>query len=143
MNSSSHHGSVADRVAGGYRYTGTVMEVVQAFLVGLSPLLPLAIIVLLTTGLTSVARQLTAGAGFYTQQWVAVILVVLGLLLGIASVIVFSRRAFRAIKGWQYSGRLSQANAALVGLVVVALVLVLPVVLAILAPQHPAPNLAP
>lgn len=140
MNSYSNRGNTAVPV-GGSRPTGTVQDIVLAFLVGLSPLAPVAIIVLLTTVLTSVARQLTAGAGFYTQQWVAVILVALGLILAIAAVIVFSVRAFRTIKRWQQTFRFQEANAALLGLVVVALVLVLPVVLAIVIPQHPAPNL--
>jgi hypothetical protein len=141
MKSYSNQGNVAVPV-GGDHPTGTIQDLIRGFLLGLSPLAPLAIIVLLTTVLTAVARQLTAGAGFNTQQWVAVILVALGLILAIVAVVVFSRRAFRTIKRWQGAGMLQEANAALLGLVVVALVLVLPVLLAILAPQHPAPNLA-
>lgn len=38
---------------------------------------------------------------------------------------------------------MAEANGALWGLVVVALVVLLPVLLAIVLPQHPAPNLAP
>jgi hypothetical protein len=140
MNRYPNQGNAADVVSGG-RPTSTVLEILRAFLVGLSPLLPLAIIALLTVVLTAVARQVAAGAGFYTQQWVAVILVALGLILGIASLIVFSRRTFRTIKRWEQNFMFGEANAALFGLVVVALVLVLPVLLAILAPQHPAPNL--
>jgi hypothetical protein len=140
MKSYSNQGNVAVPVSGDHP-TGTIQDTVRGFLLGLSPLAPLAIIVLLTTVLTAVARQLTAGAGFYTQQWVAIILVALGLILAIVAVVVFSRRAFQTIKRWQATGMLQEANAALFGLVVVALVLVLPVLLAILVPQHPAPNL--
>jgi hypothetical protein len=141
MNSYSNQGHTAVPVGGGRPTSTTVLEIVLAFLLGLSPLAPLAIIGLLTTVLTTLARQLTESAGFYTQQWVAVILVALGLILAIAAVIVFSVHAFRTVRRWQQAGMFQDANAALFGLVVVSLVLVLPVVLAILAPQHPAPNL--
>ena len=139
VNSSSPRGDSAGMASGGY--TATIWERVRAFLLGLSPLAPVALIVFLTTLLTPLARQLTAGAGFYTQQWASVILVTLDLILAIASVIICSVRAFRTIRRWEQSFRFQEANLALLGLVVFALVLVLPVVLAILAPQHPAPNL--
>jgi hypothetical protein len=110
---------------------------------GLEPLVPLVLTVVLTIGLAWLARQITAGAGFYTQQWAAGIIVVLGILGGAVALAAFSARVLRQVRAWQESGRSVQASAALFGLVIVALVVLLPVLLAIAIPQHPAPNLAP
>jgi hypothetical protein len=115
----------------------------QGFVSGLVPLGPLALIVIVALALAALARQLTAGQGFATQQWAAGLVIVLGLLGGAASYLVFSVRALRQVKCWQQAGQTTQATGALWGLVVVALVVLLPLLLAILIPQHPAPNLAP
>ncbi len=116
---------------------------IRGFVYGLGPLVPLIVTVVLTIAVAFLARQITAPAGFYTQQWVDVIVVILGLLSSAAFLIIFSLRALRQIKKWQQVGLGAQASAALWGLVVVALVVLLPLVLAIAIPQHPAPNLAP
>ena len=115
----------------------------SGFLFGLVPLVPLAVIVIVTVALAYLARLLTANQGFYTQQWAAVIVVALGLLGAAISHVVFCLRSFRQIRGWQQAGNTAQANGALWGLVVVSLVVLLPLLLAILIPQHPAPTLAP
>jgi hypothetical protein len=115
----------------------------RSLIFGLEPLAPLLLIVILTIGLAWLARQITAGAGFYTQQWAAGVIVVLGILGGAVALAIFSVRALRQVKAWQESGLSAQAGAALWGLAVVALVVLLPLLLAILIPQHPAPNLAP
>ncbi|MGO8948740.1 MAG: hypothetical protein ACLQUY_14030 [Ktedonobacterales bacterium] len=113
----------------------------RGFVYGLEPLAPLALCVVLTIVLAWLARQITASAGFYTQQWAAGIVVVLGLLSAFALLIIFSVRAFRQVKYWQEVHRSAEASAALWGLVVVALVVLLPLLLAIFIPQHPAPIL--
>jgi hypothetical protein len=100
------------------------------------------VIVVVALALAAIARQLTAGQGFYTQQWAAGIIIVLGLLGSAASYIVSCVRAMSRVRRWQETGQTSQASGALWGLVVVTLVIVLPVLLAIFIPQHPAPNLA-
>jgi hypothetical protein len=116
---------------------------VRGFASSLIPLAPLAVIVIVALALAALARQLTAGQGFYTQQWAAGIAIVLGLLGSAASYIVTCVRALRRVKLWQQAGQTAQASGALWGLVVVALVVLLPLLLAILIPQQPAPNLAP
>jgi hypothetical protein len=115
----------------------------RSLIFGLEPLVPLLLTVVLTIGLAWLARQITAGAGFYTQQWADGIIVVLGILGGALALAVFSARVLRQVRTWQESGLSAQAGAALLGLVIVALVVVLPLLLAIAIPQHPAPNLAP
>jgi hypothetical protein len=115
----------------------------RGFASGLLPLVPVTVIVVVALALAALARQLTAGQGFYTQQWAAVIIIVLGLLGSAASYIVSCVRAMSQVRRWQETGQTSQASGALWGLVVVTLLVLLPVLLAILIPQHPAPNLAP
>jgi hypothetical protein len=115
----------------------------RGFVSGLLPLVPVAVIVVVALALAALVRQLTAGQGFYTQQWAAGIIIVLGLLGSAASYIVSCVRAMSRVRRWQETGQTSQASGALWGLVVVTLVVLLPVLLAILIPQHPAPNLAP
>jgi hypothetical protein len=115
----------------------------RSLVLGLQPLVPLLLVVVLTIGFAWLARQISAGAGFYTQQWAAGIIVVIGILAGAVALAIFSARALRQVRTWQEAGLSAQASAALWGLVVIALVVVLPVLLAIVIPQHPAPNLAP
>lgn len=115
----------------------------RGFLAGLFPLGPLAIIIVVALALAALARQLTAGQGFATQQWTALLVIALGLMGAATAYVVFSVRAFRRAREWQQSGIRARANGALAGLVVVAVIVALPVLLAIVMPQHPAPNLAP
>src|SRR5579862_8503954 len=103
----------------------------RGFASGLLPLLPVAVIVVVALALAALARQLTAGQGFYTQQWAAGIIIVLGLLGSAASYIVSCLRAMSQVRRWQETGQGSQATGALWGLVVVTLVMLLPVLLAI------------
>src|SRR5215469_15323406 len=109
----------------------------RSLIFGLEPLVPQLLIVVLTIGLAWLARQITAGAGFYTQQWADGIIVVLGILGGALALAVFSARVLRQVRTWQESGLSAQAGAALWGLVAVALVVLLPVFRAMAIPQHP------
>lgn len=113
------------------------------FLAGLVPLAPLIVIIVVALGLAALARQLASGQGFATQQVVSLVIVALGLLGAAAAYIIFCRWALRQVRRWQEAGVAARANGALMGLVVVALVVLLPLLLAFLMPQHPAPNLAP
>lgn len=115
----------------------------RGVLAGVLPLAPIAVIVVVALGLATLARQLTAGQGYSTQQLVSLLFVGLGLLGAAAAYVIFCRRALRQIRRWQEAGAAAQANGALCGLVVVALVVLLPLLLAIFMPQQPAPNLAP
>jgi ABC-type nickel/cobalt efflux system permease component RcnA len=93
----------------------------------------------MTIPLTAFARQLYEGAGFFAQQQAAVIVLSAGLLLAIAVFAVAIWRVLRLVATWQQNGARMQANAALWVLSATALLVVLPVVLALLLPQHPAP----
>ena len=108
-------------------------------LVGLIPLGLLAGIVVITLLVTALARQLVAGSGFFVQQQTALITLIVGLVLAIVVYAVAIWRVLRHVKSWQKDGIITQANAALWALTVTALITVMPVVLAIILPQHPAP----
>jgi uncharacterized membrane protein YidH (DUF202 family) len=109
----------------------------RRLLVGLLPLGLLAAVVGMTIPLTALARQLYEGAGFFAQQQAAVIVLSVGLLLAIAVFAVAVWRVLRRVAAWQQNG--AKASATLWALSATALIVVLPVVLAVLLPQHPAP----
>ena len=108
-------------------------------LVGLIPLGLLAGIVVITLLVTALARQLVASSGFFVQQQTALITLIVGLILAIVVYAVAIWRVLRHVKIWQQDGTITQANAALWALTATALITVMPVVLAIILPQHPAP----
>ena len=108
-------------------------------LVGLIPLGLLTGIVAITLLFTVLARQLVAGSGFFVQQQTALIALIVGLVLAIVVFTVASWRVLRHVKIWQRDGTTKQANAALWALTATAMIIVLPVLLAIILPQHPAP----
>ncbi len=108
-------------------------------LVGLIPLGLLAGIVAITLLVTLLARQLAAGSGFFVQQQTALLALIIGLALAIIVYAVSIWRVLRHVKSWQREGTTTQANAALWALTTTALITVLPVLLALLLPQYPAP----
>jgi ABC-type nickel/cobalt efflux system permease component RcnA len=114
-------------------------SVMRGVLVGLIPLGLLACCVALTVALTALARQLMSGSGFYAQQQAALIMVIVGLVLTVAVFAVAVWRVVRRVATWQQSGVTAQAQAALWSLGASALVIVIPLLLAILLPQHPFP----
>ncbi len=111
----------------------------RGFLIGLIPLVLLIVIVVITFLLTALTRLLVASSGFFEQQQVAVIVLIVGLVLALAVFIIAIVRTMRRVKAWQQGGASGQARAALLALGFTALVVLLPVVLAIVLPQNPAP----
>ena len=110
----------------------------QGVLTGLMPLLSLAVFgvaLLLTAGV----RVATAGQGFFAQQRYAVIVLAIGLVLAAIAYALFCRAALRRARQWLLDGSARAATAAYWALGATALVVLLPLLLAILLPQHPAP----
>ena len=107
-------------------------------LVGLIPLGLFAGVLALALAGAALARLLIAGAGFFAQQQAAVIVLIAGLILAIAIFGLAVWRVLRRVALWQQGETSTRASAALWALGVSALVIVLPVVLALLLPQHPA-----
>jgi uncharacterized membrane protein YidH (DUF202 family) len=108
-------------------------------LIGLIPLGLLAGCVALAIALTALARQLVAGSGFFVQQLAALITLIVGMVLAITVFALAVWRVVRRVAAWQKADLTTQANAALWTLGVTALVIVIPVLLALLLPQHPFP----
>ena len=108
-------------------------------LIGLIPLGLLAGFVLIAVVATALARELTAGGGFYVQQQAALITLIVGLVLAIVVFAIACWRVLHQVGIWQKAGAAIQATATLWTLGFTALVIISPILLAILLPQHPAP----
>lgn len=93
---------------------------------GLRPIALLAVALLATAALTTVARVLVESQGFFVER--SATLVVLGLGLAVAT-LLYARACTRALR--------HRANSW--PLVITALIVAAPVILAILLPQNPAP----
>ena len=111
----------------------------RGLLAGLTPLARLLVIAAVAIGLTILSRSFTAGQGFFFEQRVAVIVLAVGLLAAFALYAVSCVGALRQVGAWQRSGETTKAGGALWALGVTALIVILPVVLAAVLPQHPAP----
>jgi hypothetical protein len=111
----------------------------RGVLAGLIPLGLLLLVVAITVLLTALARQLVASSGFFAQQQASVIVLIAGLVVALVVYIIAIVRTMRNISYWQRRGENGQARAALLALGCTALVVLLPVVLAIVLPQNPAP----
>ncbi len=114
-------------------------DTLQGVLRGLIPLGLLVVIIVITLALTALMRQLLAPSGFFAQQQAAVITLIIGLVL---SLIIYGLAIFftlRRVANWQQTNMAARARAALWALGVTAFIVVLPMLLAIILPQHPAP----
>jgi len=114
-------------------------SVLRGVLVGFIPLGLLLLIGAVTVLLTALARQLVASSGFFAQQQASVIVLIAGLVVALVVYIIAVVRTLRRVTTWQRNGAGGQVRAALLALGCTALVVLLPVVLAIVLPQNPAP----
>lgn len=121
------------------RFDENGKEVWRSLLIGLIPLALLVIMVLATVLLTALARLVFTDAWFYAQQQAAVIVLIAGLVLAIAVFAVAVWRILRRVALWQLIAAKTRATVALWTLGANALVIVIPVLLALLLPQHPFP----
>ncbi len=119
--------------------TASKGSAMRGVLVGLIPLGLLAGCIALTVVLTALARQLTSGSGFDAQQQAALIMLIIGSVLTIVVFAVAVWRVVRRVAIWQRTDVIVQAKAALWSLGATALVIVIPLLLALLLPQHPFP----
>lgn len=111
----------------------------RGVLVGFIPLGLLLLVVAITVLLTALARQLVASSGFFAQQQASLIVLIVGMVLALVVYIIAIVRTLRSVTTWQRAGAAAQARAALLALGCTALFVLLPVVLAIVLPQNPAP----
>ncbi len=108
-------------------------------LIGLIPLGILAGVVLLAIIATAIARELTTGGGFYAQQEAALITLIVGLVLAIVVFAIACWRVLHQVGLWQKAGAAVQAATTLWTLGLTSLVIISPILLAFLLPQHPFP----
>ena len=113
--------------------------ILRGALTGLIPLGLLVVIVLIVLLLTALARQLIAASGFFVQEQTVLFIVIPGLILAIVVYAVALWLTMRHVALWQQEGAELQARATLWALGITALIVLLPVVLALVIPQHPAP----
>lgn len=111
----------------------------RALLIGLLPLLLLAGISGITFTLVAFMRQLLLPAGFLEQQRVDLMILISGLVLAISAYSISAWRIWRRLTTWQTAGLERRVRVVLWTLLVTALVVLLPVIVAVLLPQHPAP----
>src|SRR5438034_1774316 len=114
-------------------------EALHGALVGLIPLGLLLVVVVVVLLLAALGRQVVSAAGFFVQQQVAVSILIAGFITTIILYTLAANRTFRQIATWQRSNLKVRSRFALWALGFTALVVMLPVLLALLLPQHLAP----
>lgn len=103
------------------------------------PLVVLLALILAALIALALMRTLTASLGFVTQQAVAMATLALAGLIAAAGYGMACGRVLARIRTWQLADRRPAAAAAMATLCVTALFVLLPVLLATMLPQHPAP----
>jgi hypothetical protein len=106
--------------------------------VGLAPAALLYVGILAGFGVVSLLRVASTGLGFLTQLPVLNVVSALCLVALAVGFTLVSVRVFRQARRWREDGETMAANAVLWGLGASALLILAPVLLAILLPQHPA-----
>jgi len=114
-------------------------DALRGALVGLIPLGLLVVLIVIALAVAAFARQLSAAAGFFAQQQAALSVLVAGLALALIVYAVAIVRIMRRVALWQQMGGAVRARAALWALGITALIVILPLLLALVLPQHPAP----
>lgn len=100
---------------------------------GLIPLEVLFIAIVLTLALTSMVLLLTTSLAFYVREQVMMVLAVSGLVVTVAAYGIGCIAAMRRIKRWQQTGMSNEARGALWTLAATALLVLLPLLLAVVA----------
>jgi hypothetical protein len=116
----------------------TPHEALHGALVGLIPLGLLLVVVFGVLLLAALGRQVVSAAGFFVQQQVSVSILIAGLSATIILYAIAAHRTLRHVAAWQRNSLQVRSRCALWALGFTALVVLLPVLLALLLPQHPA-----
>lgn len=108
-------------------------------LVGGAPIALLVVIVGATLLLSTLARMLAASGGFFAQQQAALIVLVAGCALAALGYIVAMIWAWRWLSRQFRAGAIAPTQGALMAFALTSLLVLLPLILAIALPPHPAP----
>jgi hypothetical protein len=106
-----------------------IRHIVFVHLTRLAWLMLTVIVILL---LTILVRNLTSSSGFFVEQQINVIAVIVGLALVAIVYTIGIIRMLRKIREWERQGRLALATGALWSLGITALIIALPIVLVFL-----------
>ena len=116
----------------------TADNILRGVGVGLAPAAFLYLGALVVFGVISLMRVATTGLGFLTQLPILNVMSVLCLVALAVGFTLVSVRVFRQARKWRQDGETPAANAVLWGLGLSALLVLIPMLVAILLPQHPA-----
>ncbi len=111
----------------------------RSLLIGLLPLILLVGISLITFAVVAYVRQLLTPAGFLEQQRIDLIILISGLVLAISAYSMSIWRILRRLTIWQAAGLERHVRIVMWTLLGTALIALLPIIVAVLLPQHPAP----
>ncbi len=106
---------------------------------GLAPSALVALTLAMGAAVTALARVIAMPSGFLIWRWVTVAVWGVSLLIAAIVYIVLARRALRNAAAWQRIGLTTPSAIAYGALVISAVLMLLPVILGITLPQHPAP----
>lgn len=115
----------------------------RGILTGAVPLLVAVISVGLTLGSILLTRWAMEGQEYVAQEQAEVIVAIIGLVLTAIVFALASVRTLMRVRDWLRTGLSQPAAAALWTLAATALVILLPLLLAVFFPQHPAPPRPP
>jgi hypothetical protein len=118
--------------------SGATGGIVRGAGVGLAPAVALYFGALVLFGAISLLRVATTGLGFLTQLPLLNVTSMLGLVALAVGFTLVSVRVVRQARRWREGGETAAASAVLWGLAGSALLVLVPVLVAILLPQHPA-----
>jgi hypothetical protein len=109
--------------------SGVWRVIMQVILLGLIPLAALAAIGVVVLALVVVIRSLVGPSSFIVEQLLFAIVIIAGLVFAVLAFILTIKRALRQIETWRQNGHATRANAGLVALTIVAIIIVLPEVI--------------
>jgi len=116
----------------------TPRSTLRGVIAGLLPLAMFVGIFAVALVAADLARQIIGASHFFTEQAVALSIIGLGFIAAIVAFGITLLRTMKRIAGWQNDGDTRSVCTALWGLGASALLFLLIVIVAVVAPQHPA-----
>jgi hypothetical protein len=107
-------------------------------LAGLVPLALLVVLLAATLALTALIRHAILPQGFFAEQWAVVLMIAVGLAVAATVYAIACIRTLLQVRAWQQAGDGARAAGALWALGATALAVLMPLLLVIFLPQHPA-----
>lgn len=122
-----------------YASHSSAREVWYGILIGIVPLLLLAVFTTIAVVLTAMIRQMFAANGFFVWQRASLIALIASLGLAVLVYGISLVLVMRNVTIWQQNGLATRSAATLWTLLLTACMVILPVILVFVLPQAPAP----